>query len=83
MIKNYLKVALRYLKHHKGYTIINVSGFGVGIACCILIALFVKSEWSFDRFHSKADRIHRAWLQEHNEGQIFTNTVTPLPLGPV
>ncbi|RYY29163.1 MAG: ABC transporter permease [Chitinophagaceae bacterium] len=83
MIKNYLKVALRYLRHHKAYTIINVSGLGVGIACCILIALFVKSEWSFDRFHSKADRIHRAWLQEFYEGQIFTNTVTPIPLGPV
>jgi putative ABC transport system permease protein len=83
MIKNYLKVALRYLQHHKGYTFINVAGLGVGIACCILIALFVKSEWSFDRFHAKADRIQRAWLQEHYEGQIFTNTVTPLPLGPV
>ncbi|MHA4846021.1 ABC transporter permease [Flavitalea antarctica] len=83
MLKNYLKVAIRYLRHHKGYTVINVSGLGVGIACCILIALFVKSEWSFDRFHSKADRIHRAWLQEHYEGQIFTNTMTPLPLGPV
>jgi putative ABC transport system permease protein len=83
MIKNYLKVAIRYLQHHKGYTIINVSGLGVGIACCILIALFVKSEWSFDRFHSKADRLHRAWLEEHYEGQVFTNTVTPVPLGPV
>jgi putative ABC transport system permease protein len=83
MLKNYLKVAIRYLQHHKGYTIINVSGLGVGIACCILIALFVKSEWSFDRFHSQAGRIHRAWLQEHYEGQIFTNTVTPVPLGPV
>ncbi|HVG41102.1 MAG TPA: ABC transporter permease, partial [Chitinophagaceae bacterium] len=83
MLKNYIKVAFRYLTKHKGYTFINVLGLAVGIATCILIMLFVKSEWSFDRFHSKADRIHRAWLQEHYEGQIFTNTVTPLPLGPV
>ncbi len=83
MFKNYFKVALRYLARHKGYTIINVMGLAVGIGCCILIMLFVKSEWSFDRFHSKADRIHRAWLQEHYEGQVFTNTVTPIPLAPV
>jgi putative ABC transport system permease protein len=45
--------------------------------------LFVKSEWSFDRFHSKAKRIYRAWLDEHYKGEIFTNTTTPLPLVPV
>ena len=83
MFKNYLKVALRYLSKHKGYTAINVSGLAVGIACCILIMQFVKSEWSFDRFHSRSGRLHRAWLQEHYEGQVFTNTVTPIPLGPV
>jgi putative ABC transport system permease protein len=45
--------------------------------------LFVRSELSYDRFHSKADRIYRVWLQEnYGEGQIFTNTVTPIPLGP-
>ncbi len=83
MIKNYLKVTFRYLTKHKGYTFINVSGLAVSIACCILIMLFVRSELSFDRFHTKADRIHRAWLKEFYQGEIFTNTVTPIPLGPV
>jgi len=83
MFRNYLKVAFRYLVNHKGYAIINVLGLSVGVACCILITLFVKSEWSFDRFHSKTDRIYRAWLEEHYQGQVFTNTVTPIPLGPV
>ena len=83
MLKNYLKVAFRYLRKHKGYTTINVLGLAVGIACCILIMLFVKSELSFDRFHSKSDKIYRAWLEEHYEGEIFRNTVTPIPLGPV
>src|SRR5215216_2716056 len=83
MLKNYIKVALRYLARHKGYTFINVLGLATGIACCLLIMLFVKSEWSYDRFHSKSDRLYRAWLEEHYEGQIFTNTVTPIPLGPV
>ena len=83
MIRNYFKVALRYLLKHKGYTFINTLGLAVGIACCVLIMLFVRSEWSFDRFHAKADRIHRAWLEEFYEGQTFTNTITPIPLGPV
>ncbi len=83
MLKNYFKVAFRYLAKHKGYTFINVLGLAVGIACCILVMLFVRSEWSFDRFHSKADRIHRAWLQEFYQGEIFNSAATPIPLGPV
>ena len=83
MLKNYFKVAFRYLSKHKGYTFINVLGLSVSIACCILIMLFVKSELSYDRFHSKSDRLYRAWLEEHYKGEIFTNTVTPVPLGPV
>lgn len=83
MFRNYLKVALRYLGNHKGYAFINILGLSVGIACCILIMQFVKSEWSWNKFHTKSDRIYRAWLQEHYEGEIFNNTVTPIPLGSV
>lgn len=83
MFKNYLKVALRYLSNYKGYTFINVLGLGVGIACCILIMLFVKSELSFDRFHSKSDNLYRAWLEEHYHGEVLINTATPIPLAPV
>ena len=83
MLRNYLKVAFRYLTKHKGYTAINIVGLAVGIACSILIMLFVKSELSFDRFHSKSDKIYRAWLEEHYQGEVFRNTVTPIPLGPV
>lgn len=83
MFRNYIKVAFRYLSKHKGYTFINISGLAVGIACCILIMLFVRSEWGFNRFHSKSDRIHRAWLEEHYQGELFRNTVTPIPLVPV
>ncbi|MFI5128743.1 MAG: ABC transporter permease [Chitinophagales bacterium] len=82
MIKNYFKVAIRYLLRHKGYSGINIIGLAIGIACCILIMLFVRSEWSYDRFHTKADRLYRVWLQEnYGEGQVFTNTITPIPLG--
>ncbi|GAA4325327.1 ABC transporter permease [Flaviaesturariibacter amylovorans] len=83
MFRNHLKVAFRYLLRHKSYTATNLLGLSVGIACCLLLALFVRSEWSFDRFHEKSGRIYRAWLQEHYKGEVFTNTVTPIPLGPV
>lgn len=83
MIKNILKVAFRYLAKHKGYTFINILGLAVGIAAVLLITLFVRSEWSFDSMHSKGDRIHRAWLNEHYQGEIFNNTATPIPLAPL
>ncbi len=83
MNKNYFKVAIRNLIRNKGYTFINLSGLAVGAAACLLIMLFVKSEWSYDKFNSKADRLYRLWLEEkESEDKIFTETVTPLPLGP-
>lgn len=83
MFGNYVKTTLRYLAKHKGHTFINVAGLSVGIACCLLIMLFVKSEWSFDRFHSKQGRIYRAWMEEHYRGEMIRNTTTPIPLAPV
>jgi len=63
MIKNYLKIALRSLLKQRVYTGINVLGLSVGIASCLLIALFVIDEFSFDRFHDHADRVYKIWLE--------------------
>lgn len=82
MFKNYLKISLRYLLRYKTYTVINVLGLAVGITCCVLIMLFVRSEFSYDRFNTKADRIYRAWQDEKFQGQEFKNTVTSIPMGP-
>ncbi len=59
LFKNYLKVAWRNIIRHKGYSLINIFGLAVGMACCILIALFVQHELSYDRFHENANRIFR------------------------
>lgn len=80
MLRNYLKVALRYLMRHKEYTAINILGLAVGITCCVLIMLFVRSEMSYDAFHSKSERLYRVWQHEKYQGEDFINTVTPLPM---
>ena len=59
MFSNYLKIALRNLRKHRGYAFINVAGLAVGIACCLLILLFVQSELQVDQFHTNADRLYR------------------------
>ena len=58
MIKNYLKIALRNLRMQKGYSFINIAGLEVGMACCLLIALFVRDELSYDRQQGDGERQH-------------------------
>lgn len=83
MIRNYFKIAFRALWRSKLHSMINICGLSVGIACCVLIVLFVKDELTFDHFHTKADRIYRAYVIENwGENQVFTDITTPFPLGP-
>jgi putative ABC transport system permease protein len=83
MLKSYLKTAFRNLTKHKGHAFINIGGLATGMACCLLVVLFIRNEWTYDRFHERADRLYRAWvLEDYGEDQRFFNTVTPFPLGP-
>ncbi len=59
MIKNYLKIALRNFRRHKGYSFINIAGFAIGMACCLLILLYVRHELSYDRYHEDVERVCR------------------------
>lgn len=63
MLRNYLKIALRSLLKQKTYTFINTIGLSVGIASCLMIVLFVADEFSYDTFHSKADRLYKVALE--------------------
>ncbi|MDH5386371.1 MAG: ABC transporter permease, partial [Candidatus Aminicenantes bacterium] len=58
MFKNYLIITLRNFKRHKGYAFINIAGLAIGIACCILIVLYIQFELSFDKYHDKANKIY-------------------------
>ena len=81
MFKNYLKIAWRNLIKNKGYALINISGLAVGVCCFILIAMYVKNEFSYDRFHSKADSIYRVWQHEnYGPKEDFVNTTTPVSM---
>lgn len=59
MLKNYIKIAFRNLRKNPVYSFINISGLAVGIACCLLIGMYVWHEWSYDDFHTKKDRLYR------------------------
>ena len=82
MFKNHLKVALRVIKRQKGYSIINITGLAIGIACCILILLWVRDELGYDGFHENKDRIYRIVSRGFSAGVSEYYAVTPLPLGP-
>jgi putative ABC transport system permease protein len=64
MFKNYLKIALRNIKKHKGYSLINIAGLTIGMTCCLLILLWVKDELSYDRYNENAGRIYRITYAE-------------------
>ncbi len=82
MLKNYLKIALRNIKRHKGYSFINIFGLAIGMACCILILLWVQDELSFDHFHENADNIYRVIQDINFTDHSTTWTITQGPLGP-
>ena len=79
---NYLKLALRKLRRQKGFSFINVTGLAVGMACCILILLWVTDELNYDRFHENADRIYRVISENHAGGKIMLAGESPSLIGP-
>ena len=82
MIKNYFKIAWRNLWKNKGFSAINIFGLAVGIACCLLITLYVTDELSFDQYHEKAARIYRLNFNLKFGGAEQFLAQTPDLLGP-
>ena len=85
MFKNYLIIAFRNIKKHTGYSLINVAGLAIGMACCILILLFVFDELSYDKFHENHDRIYRVtrkWFNADGVVNLHLGHVAP-PVAPL
>jgi len=80
MIKNYLLVAFRNLKRYKFFSFINISGLSIGMACSFLIFIWVKDEFSFDRFHEHEADIYRIVGEVENADALFKAVVTPYPM---
>ncbi len=80
MIRNYVITTFRNIARHKGYAFINIAGLAVGMACCLLIFLWVNHEWSYDQYHINTEDIYRIvchWPGDEGEGWTWR---TPPPL---
>jgi len=83
MFKHYLKVALRNLRRHGAYSLLNIVGLAIGIASCILCLLFVQEELSYDRYHVNAERIYRVTVDLTTAGQpLRPFAIASPPMGP-
>ena len=82
MLNNLIKHSIRSFKRQRSYIIINILGLSIGIACSLLIALYVINEASYDRFNVKKDRIYRLVLNGKLSGQEFVGAYTCAPIGP-
>ncbi|MEE4256887.1 MAG: ABC transporter permease [Bacteroidales bacterium] len=81
MIRNYLLTALRSFLKYKGYSFINIAGLAIGMACSVLIMVWVAHELSYDRFNEKSDRLYRlVQTQYYSSGPLIT-TCMPGPIG--
>ncbi|HUM46160.1 MAG TPA: ABC transporter permease [Chitinophagales bacterium] len=82
MLKTYFKIALRNISGNSVYSTINIAGLAVGIACVILISLYIQDELRFDRFFRDADRIYQVNLNGNFDGTDFTTANSPPTVGP-
>jgi putative ABC transport system permease protein len=78
MLRHFFQIAWRNLKKRKLFGFINIAGLSIGMACCLLIALYVQNEFSYDRYHTKADRIYRV-TQTFRAVQKGENPGPPAP----
>jgi len=82
MFRNLIIHSIRSFKRQRAYIIINILGLSIGIACSLLIALYVINEASFDQFNVKKDRIFRTILNGKIGGQEVTTSSSPAIMGP-
>jgi putative ABC transport system permease protein len=82
MLKNLLKHSVRSFKRQRSYLIINVLGLSIGIACSLLITLYLLNEATYDRYNTKKDRIYRTILNGKIGGQEVTIATSPAIMGP-
>lgn len=80
MLKNYYLVALRNMRKHKLFSVINIVGLVIGMTCCLLIFVYVQDELSYDRFQKDYQNIYRVALHGRISGQEILTSNSSLPL---
>ncbi|NKB34086.1 MAG: FtsX-like permease family protein [Pseudomonadales bacterium] len=80
MWKNYLNTVLRGIWKYKAFSAINIFGLAIGIACCLMILLFVQYEFSYDRHNVKLDQIYRLNIHGVIAGNEINAVTTPYPM---
>jgi putative ABC transport system permease protein len=80
MIRNYLTIAFRNLLRNKVFSFINIFGLALGLACSMLILLWVQNELTWDRFHPNIDQLYRVYINRPLDNGIYTQTSVQLPL---
>lgn len=83
MLKNYFNIAFRNLLKHKFYSLLNVLGLSIGLACFMLISLFITDELSYDTFHGDATRMHRVDFSATLNGADIVSAQTGWPTATV
>jgi putative ABC transport system permease protein len=82
LLAHYFKIGFRKLKRQKLYSLINIAGLAVGLACCAVIILYVANELTYDRFHPEAGRVFRVAAHFKNPVGEYWSAATQSPLGP-
>ena len=80
MFRNYFISFLRFIGKHKSYSLNNILGLSVGMACAVLIYLWILDEISFDTFHDNYDNLYRIVQTQHYEDGDFYVAATPAPM---
>jgi putative ABC transport system permease protein len=82
MFRNYLKIAIRSLLRTKLYSIINIVGLSLGVACCLLLSLYVQDEFGYDRHHERVEDLYR--INTEFEGVVgfdkLSSVSPPIPM---
>ncbi len=79
MLESYLRIGVRNILKHKGYSFLNILGLAIGIACCLVILLYVRAELSYDKYHKKSHRIYRVAEDVRSEGVGENSASMPFP----
>ncbi|MBN2347604.1 MAG: ABC transporter permease [Bacteroidales bacterium] len=83
MLKNYIKISIRGIIRQPVYAFINIIGLAIGMACFLLITLWVKDELNFDKFHKNAKNIYRVNMEINTPGTKYDLALTPPPMSPI